>query len=602
MKKILSLILAMALIICAVPMGAFAFTVSAATTSGTTGDCTWTLDGTVLTISGNGKMGDYSSGSSLPWGTSITKVIFKDGVTYIGSRAFYSCDYLTDVSIAKTVTSVGRDAFMNSSDIENVYITDLASWCNIEFIVDWYQYGDNPLYYAENLYLNGKILSGDIVLPNSVKRLGSGVFYGCSEITSITIPNSVTRIDDWVFWGCTGLTSVEIPDSVTQIGKWAFYNCDGLKNIKIGTGVKKIGGSAFADCNYITSITLPAGVTEIGEAVFKNCYRLTNISINGDNDYYCLIDGVLFDKAVSCVLCYPCGKTDSSYRIPNTVTRVGDGAFYNCDSLTNVIIPDSVTFIRDEAFAYCNKLTSITLGKGIEYLNWYVFYGSGLKDVYYAGNETDKNKIDMSMDDNPTILKATWHYNMLYPDATTNDWYSDSVKYARDNGIMSGYSNGKFGTSDSIQRQDFLVMLARLDGVNLDDYKGNSKFPDVAKNSYYQAAVNWGAEKGIVTGYNNGKFGVGDKVTREQLVTFLYRYAKYKGYDFGYTSDSEKTVSNQYSDYKNVSGFAKDPVLWAIEKGVISGKTSSTIVPQGNAQRCEVAKIMYNIFLNDIFK
>ena len=191
----------------------------------------------------------------------------------------------------------------------------------------------------------------------------------------------------------------------------------------------------------------------------------------------------------------------------------------------------------------------------------------------------------------------------IFPDTSSSGWYNDAVTYAVGAGIMSGYKNGKFGTSDSIQRQDFLVMLARLDGVDLDTYGAKkSAFPDVPEGSYFEAAVNWGSEKGIVTGYQNGKFGVGDKVTREQLVTFLYRYAKYKDYDYSYTSNRETVVSGQYKDFKNVSGFAKDPILWAIEKGVISGKTNTTIVPQGNAQRCEVAKIMYNIFLNDIFK
>ena len=190
----------------------------------------------------------------------------------------------------------------------------------------------------------------------------------------------------------------------------------------------------------------------------------------------------------------------------------------------------------------------------------------------------------------------------IFPDTEKDAWYSDAVTYSVGAGIIGGYQNGKFGTSDSIQRQDFLVILARLAGVDLEDYKYRSSFPDVARNSYYEAAVNWGAENGIVTGYNNGKFGVGDKVTREQLVTFLRRYAAYKGYDSGYNDDIETSVSRQYKDYKNVSDFATDAILWAIEKGVISGKTSSTIVPQGNAQRCEVAKIMYNIFLNDIFK
>lgn len=96
--------------------------------------------------------------------------------------------------------------------------------------------------------------------------------------------------------------------------------------------------------------------------------------------------------------------------------------------------------------------------------------------------------------------------------------------------------------------------------------------------------------------------GVGDPITREQIVTFVYRYAKYKGYDTSYTSDRENTVSTQYTDYKMVSQPEfKQAILWAIEKGAIKGKIDTTIVPQGNAQRCEVAKIMYNIFLNNIF-
>ena len=189
----------------------------------------------------------------------------------------------------------------------------------------------------------------------------------------------------------------------------------------------------------------------------------------------------------------------------------------------------------------------------------------------------------------------------VYPDTSKSGWYHDAVTYVTGRGIMSGYSNGKFGTSDGIQRQDFLVMLARLANAELDEYDYSSDFPDVKAGSYYEAAVNWGAEHGIVTGYDNGEFGVGDKITREQIVTFLYRYASnYCGRDTTVSSSAENDASRKYSDYRKVSGYAKAPMLWALENGVLSGKTANTIVPHGNAQRCEVAKIMYNIFLNDV--
>ena len=197
----------------------------------------------------------------------------------------------------------------------------------------------------------------------------------------------------------------------------------------------------------------------------------------------------------------------------------------------------------------------------------------------------------------------TKEQDTVYSDVGGGTWYHDAVTYVTGRGIMTGYGGTtKFGTADGIQRQDFLVMLARFSGADLSEYEDmHGIFPDVAKGSYYEAAVNWGYENGIVTGYENGKFGTGDKITREQIVTFLYRYAYLNLSDASYSYNRESIVSRDYTDYKNVSSFAKEPVLWAIEKGVISGKNESTIAPQGNAQRCEVAQMMFNIFKNDIF-
>ena len=221
-----------------------------------------------------------------------------------------------------------------------------------------------------------------------------------------------------------------------------------------------------------------------------------------------------------------------------------------------------------------------------------------VKDLKY----TVKFNYDCINDISGTITwSKTQKAKTIFPDTYAGDWYNDSVTYVVGAGIMSGYQNGKFGTSDSIQRQDFLVMLARYEGVDLEEYSYKSRFSDVARNSYYEAAVNWGVEKGITTGYDNGKFGVGDKMTREQLVTFLYRYAKYKGVDVSYTATQKIVVNRQYTDFKNVSPFSQDAIIWAVSNGVIGGKTPTTVVPQGNAQRCEVAKIMYNIYLKDIF-
>jgi len=190
----------------------------------------------------------------------------------------------------------------------------------------------------------------------------------------------------------------------------------------------------------------------------------------------------------------------------------------------------------------------------------------------------------------------------LFPDTHPDAWYYDAVIYATGRGVISGYKNGNFGTSDLIQRQDFLVMLARYAGIDLDAYKDvELPFPDVVENSYYKAAVAWGYENGIVTGYNSGRFGVGDAVTREQIATFLYRYAYWSLFDVTVSEKEYQAVVDKYKDCSRVSEFAEQAVVWAIDRGVITGKNGSKIAPHGKAQRCEVAQMLYNAFIKDVF-
>ena len=199
-------------------------------------------------------------------------------------------------------------------------------------------------------------------------------------------------------------------------------------------------------------------------------------------------------------------------------------------------------------------------------------------------------------------VTATLVVTKLFPDTSAADWYSDAVSYALGSGIMSGYADGDFGTTDSIKRQDFILMLARYAGVDLDTYKDvECTLTDVQDGAYYEAAINWALAEGVTTGYDNGEFGVGDKMTREQIVTFLYRYAQAIGVDVTVDDGAAEALAAQYADFGKVSSFSKEAIVWALETGVISGKNPTTIAPQGSAQRCQVAQIMYNIFLNETF-
>lgn len=234
MKKLLSIVLTIVIVLSVCPLGLFTITASAETaTSGTTGDCTWELDGTVLTISGNGAMEDYF-GEVGPWGTDITKVIIKNGVTSIGMCAFEQLINLKSVRIPNSVTSIGNSSFAYCTNLTSVTIPDSVT--NID---RW-------------AFANCTNLT-DIIIPDSVTSIGDCTFENCTNLTSITIPDSVTSMYG-VFKGCTSLTSITIPKNVTTIGSNTFEGCTNLKSIIISDKLEDVGNSAFKDCTNLKDV------------------------------------------------------------------------------------------------------------------------------------------------------------------------------------------------------------------------------------------------------------------------------------------------------------------------------------------------------------
>ena len=182
--------------------------------------------------------------------SSLTSVVIPDGVTSIGSYAFSDCSSLTSVTIPDSVTTIGWSAFSGCSSLESTYISDIAAWCNISFDNNF----ANPLYCADNLYLNGSLVK-DLVIPNDVTTIRRYAFNNYDTLTSVTISDSVTIIGASAFQYCSSLTSVVIPDNVTAIGEKAFYDCDKLATVTIGNGITRIYKEAFYNCDKLTSAT-----------------------------------------------------------------------------------------------------------------------------------------------------------------------------------------------------------------------------------------------------------------------------------------------------------------------------------------------------------
>ena len=267
-------------------------------------------------------------------------------VTSIGDWAFYDCTSVTSIKLPNSVTNIGEGAFNDCTSLISVTIPDGVA-----------SIGDNAFSSCTNL--------ASITIPNSVMEIGEFAFNDCTSLTSITIPNSVTRIGYRSFENCTSLISITIPDSVKSIEGSSFNNCTSLKSVMIPDSVTDIGLNAFSGCASLTSITIPSGVTSIGNGAFENCTSLTEIKVSTKNAKYVSVNGVLYNKNKTTLICYPVGKKDKNCTIIDGVASIDDYAFQNCTNLTSVTIPDGLTNIGDSAFEGCANLADIMIPDGL---------------------------------------------------------------------------------------------------------------------------------------------------------------------------------------------------------------------------------------------
>ena len=233
---------------------------------------------------------------------------------------------------------------------------------------------------------------------------GTLTFSGSGKIT-YSWKDDVTEYE-------TGVSTVVINDGITSIGEWAFKDCDSLTSIAIPDSVTSIKMGAFENCDSLITITIPDSVESIVTDAFYNCNSLTSITVDSNNAKYSDIDGILFNKDKTNLICYPEGKKDTSYVIPDSVESIGYEAFYTCHNLTSITIPDSVTSIGDRAFRSCNNLTSITIPDSVTSIGDRAFDYCNNLTIYCQSNSTAEtyaidNKIDYVIDDDePTVKLA----------------------------------------------------------------------------------------------------------------------------------------------------------------------------------------------------
>lgn len=177
-------------------------------------------------------------------------------------------------------------------------------------------------------------------------------------------------------------------------------------------------------------------------------------------------------------------------------------------------------------------------------------------------------------------------------DVDENDWFYDAVTYVYSEGMMDGVSDTQFAPNSNLTRGMVVTMLYRLEDEPR--VTGSSGFDDVASGAWYADAVTWAAENGIVNGVSDAEFAPNDNITREQLAAILYRYAEHNDYDVSGRDDL-----SEFTDRDSISGYALDAMRWAVDEGLITGVTDTTIEPLGTATRAQAAT-MFMRFMSTV--
>ena len=543
--------------------------------------------------------------------TALKTLTIRDGVKIIGTGAFQNCSKLNTVTLPDSVLQIATNAFTGTAFYNNssnwmdggLYIS--KHLIRVTSSVTTFSIKDGTLTVALGAF-SGCAKLTTVNLPASLKRIywnsigalakfnainaDSANKYYCSvdgvlyskdmtqliiypsakADTSYTIPDGVKSIENSAMRGNTKLQEVIAPDSLESVGIYAFTGDTALNTVSFGDNIRYIGNGAFLQTAFYTnSENWENNVLYAGRYLIK--------SENTDKQYE-IKDGTLLiaGSAFS-------GKTAlEKITIPDSVRTISDFAFYYCRALKEVTLPDSVTSLGNSCFESCTGLEKITIPASVEKIGSLAFNHDSALSIY---GDPDTYAEDYAYENNIPFVSSDGYKG--FPDVKKGSWYYSAVKYCAMKGFIGGYSNGNFGPADNLKRQDFVMILARIADADLAQYENNaSPFSDVKKGAYYYSAVIWAVENGIIGGYSNGKFGVGDNITREQVATILYRYMGSPD-----VQNVDKTLA-KFSDTNRISAYAKTPLAWVVQSGIISGMADGRIAPVEGASRAQIATIV----------
>lgn len=319
----------------------------------------------------------------------IREVHLTSEITEIGAGAFKNRINLAHLSISETVKSIHHEAFRNCKSLKKLTIPSNVQYIGNSCFRDCISLEEvvieksikRGIDIGERAFENCSNLT-KITLPEDLAEIYSGFFNSCKSLKNITIPPKVTVIGDNAFGSCDKLSEINLPASVTKIDDAAFAGCYNLDKISLPDGLSKIGKNVFKDCVLLDTLKLPDHLTKIESSAFRGCINLEKLEISSKNKFFKTVDGILFNKNKSEIICYPQNKPDKTYTIPDSVTHIREWAFSGCKNLETIIIPDSVNEIGEFAFFSCTGLKRVVIPDSVICIDDNAFRGcTGLREV-----------------------------------------------------------------------------------------------------------------------------------------------------------------------------------------------------------------------------
>ncbi len=532
MKRVLSVLLALCLLLGAVPLYA-----------GANSEDFVIENGVVTKYNGPGghvviPSGVTGVGSTLFFmNDTITSVEIPEGVTSIGGSAFSDCHNLASVSLPDSLLSLGDSAFWGCTSLTEINIPAKVTALPARLFQE-----------CANLM--------KVTLPEGLKSIGDSVFKECFQLTTLDIPKSVFSIGEEAFFRCTGLTSIQIPEGITSVPKRCFWACTSLQSVQLPASLMTIGDSAFYNC-AITEITLPEQVKSIGSSAFSNCESLVSVVI------------------------------------PEGITTLKDLVFSGCSGLISITLPKSLRTIERGALGIMalknifyagseSEWAQISIGEfNDEIANATIYYnGETAPGPTPTPEPTEEPTPTPEPTEEPTPTPEPTPAPPAFTDVGERDWFAVSVAWAVQNNITSGKgSSSTFKPHDTCTRAEIMTFIWASEGRP--SPSAPADFVDMPSLPAFRSAISWAVEQGVTSGMGGGKFGATMPCTRVQAVTFLWAAA----------GRPQPTATAAFSDMTGNSVYDA-AISWAVENQITTGAGNNRFNPGKRCSRAEIVTFL----------